>query len=479
MNKRIGFSVLMLLSVACLCLVLFFLLGRKEAAPAQSDLMSPPDEKTEYIYFIGSTEDINSVSVRNNYGEYTMSGGTNPVILGYEDYPISDFYFLHFLDVASRLAKAGFVTDEESNLSIFGLEPAQAQIHIQSAKGGGITLYIGSVSPDNNVYVRLDNSNAVYLAYFFDVSIFLYNLNDLVDTAVTPASVKDQDDRPVFEKIILGGEAREEIVIVKNESAGSGNTAGFNMSPFRIISPLNAAVSMEHEAVFESFFGIYADRFTAKVSDNRNMRNEELSRYGLLRPWSTLELVFAQGSYRILFSKPDSRGSVYIFREGTSFIYEAQASDFAWLEMTHFELMDKMVLLPFIDNIASIDVKTRARTVTFTLSGTNDRLAVKAGNIDIDERNFRIFYQNLVAARYDEYNDVSVNALSPPFLEIVYHYRGRSMSSDTVSFYETMQRRALTSLNGGRAHFTFSTYTDQLLSDLDSVLAGERIRAFL
>ena len=471
MKKRILFVIILLVSLAGLGLVIFFLSREEAKAPSLSASLKEEME-IDFIYNNGSASNIAFVTVRNNFSEYTMTGGENPVFTGYDDYPISIFYYLHFFEVSSRLVSQGFVTDEEANLSIFGLDPSRAQLFIQTNDGRSVTLLVGSVSPDNNIYVKLDNSPAVYLASYFDLSIFMNDFRDLVDTALTPIAQMDQDDELVFDRIVFGGQAREEIVIVKNDF--SGNNMNFSMSPYRIISPLTAASSMEHAEMYESLFGLYADRFVAKVSDNSG-----LSGYGLSSPWSTLELVIEGESCKVLFSKPDNMGNVYACREGTSFIYEAASFNFPWLEITYFELMEKMVILPFIDSVASIDIKSSARTVSFNLSGAGGRLTVKSGNTDIDTGIFRVFYQNLLSARYDEYNDVPVNTSAFPFLEIIYNYRDRTKNADTVSFFSTDSRRVLTSLNSGRAHYTLSIYTDQLLSDLDRVLSGERIRSFL
>ncbi|MCL2266465.1 MAG: DUF4340 domain-containing protein [Treponema sp.] len=477
MNKRIRLAVFLIAGIVCMGLVLFFLTRDRQAQAGGQSISEKTAEPLEYIYNIGGADAIKSITVRNSYGEYTMTAGHSPSFAGYEDFPISDFYKLHFIDVASRLESAGFVTDEEENLSIFGLAPPAASLGIMTDNGQDFTLDIGYIAADNNMYVKRGGSAGVYLAYYFDVSVFLYSIYDLVDTGITPNAQKDKDDILIFDKIILGGSAREEIVIVKNDSYG--HLMNLNLSPYRIIAPLNVSVSMEHEDVYESLFGMYAGRFTAKVSDNINTRLSELDSYGLLRPWSTLELIVGGISYRVLFSKPDANGLVYIYREGTPFVYESSASAFPWLEVTHFELMDKMVILPFIDSVSSVEIKNAGRTVTFSITGEQNRLAVKSGDTVIDTGNFRVFYQNLVTARYDEYNDVPVNTLTSPFLEIVYHYRDGTKAADTVSFYETAQRRVLTSLNKGRAHFTYSVYTDQLLSDLQRILSGERVRSFL
>jgi hypothetical protein len=228
---------------------------------------------------------------------------------------------------------------------------------------------------------------------------------------------------------------------------------------------------MEQMHLLESLFGLRADRAVAK--------SEELDRFALAQPWSTAEITGAGGNFRVSTSKPDNAGMVYIHRQGSPLIYEALTTNLPWLEVSYFDLMNRMVHLPFIDNVASVEIKTQTRTVSFSLSGEGNTLTVKAGTIDINARNFRIFYQNLISARFDEYGGVPTAILPPPFLEIVYHYRDTSKSADTVSFHEATGRRVLTSLNRDRAHFTLLAFTDRILSDLELVLAGQPVRSYL
>jgi len=466
----------MFIVLASLGIVIFILTREDETPP-----VSEQEYETVYIYVTGNISDVKYATIRNGRGEYTIKGGEIPSVAGYDNLPVSIFYFLNILDVSSRLASYGHVTSEAADLSIFGLEPAQAQLTIQSENGKTTVLFIGYSAPDGNMYVKLEDSPDVFLASYFDVSIFLSDLFSLVDTSLTPPAQTDEDETLVFDKIILGGYVRDAITIKPAEKSGNAMSFGF-FSPFEITSPVNAAVSMDQTEMLESMFGLYADRFIADISG----RHGELEIYGLSQPWSTLELTAAGINYSLLFSKPDDNGKVFIHREGTPYIYESAAVNFPWLDIGHFELMNRMVILPFIDSIASVDIKTPQRTVSFSLSGEGSGLKVKAADnsnrslsVDIDTGNFRTFYQNIIGAKYDEYSEYTAAQQQLPFLEIIYNYRDKNKSSDTVSFYQSTARRVLTSLNGGRAHFTLSAYTDKILSDLDLILSGERIRSYL
>ena len=473
MNRRIVFIAVMLLVIASMGIVLF-ILNNEQEIPRETSSAAPAIE--EYIYNTENYE-LNFITVLNSHGEYTLTVGDDIVIKGHEDLPLDIFNIFHILDVSGKLGSRGVITEEADNYSIFGLDPPQAQVYIQPQNGEAVSLFIGSSAPDGGVYVKLGGSMQVNLASYSDVRLFLSGFLELIDTSITPSVRKNQSGAFIFEKIILGGRVREEISITN--SAPVNDVFAHIASPYQIIIPVNIPVSIEKTSVIESLFGLKAGRAAAVLSDDVITRREELNRYGLSQPWSTAEAAGSGADFRILVSKPDGAGKVNILREGTTLIYEAAASNLPWLEVSYFELMDRMVFIPFIDNVASVEIKTPERSITFSLSTEGGALSVNAGSVDIDVGNFRAFYQTLVGTRYDEYSDISAISLPPPFLEIIYNYRSRGISTDIVSFHQASSRRVLTSLNHSRPFFTHSVYTDKILSDLDLVLAGRRVRAYL
>jgi hypothetical protein len=164
-------------------------------------------------------------------------------------------------------------------------------------------------------------------------------------------------------------------------------------------------------------------------------------------------------------------------------VYEADASQLPWLEASWFDLMDRLIIFPFIDSLSTVDVRTPARTVSFSLSGEGDDLKVNFQNINIDTANFRVYYQTLMLAMYDEVSPEKPAPSAKPILEIVYHYRNsigtNGKVADTVSFYSTASRRVLTSFNGGRPFYTFAAYVEKVIADLGQILVGKRVLPYI
>jgi hypothetical protein len=477
MNRRIGFVVVMLAALAGMGAVLLFLSRPPAAAP---DVEPVPEELVYDAGSGGDTSALRAVTVRNNRGEYTLAGGEKPVIDGFEGIPMDSYGLGRVLGVSARLVSRGLVTSDAASLAVFGLDPPSAEVLVQPLEGEAAEILVGSRAPDgSNVYVKLRQRPEIFLAASYEADVFLKGALEFVSIEITPQAKGKETGELPFERIILGGAARRgEAVTIANTGFAAGNGApGIMNSPCRITSPVDAALSMDKGLPpLEALFGLSADRIAAKIS-----ANGELGRYGLAEPWSTVEVNGKEDgeNFRLRASKPDSAGTAYILREGSPLVYEADVSKLPWLELSWFDMMEKLIILPFIDNISGVDVKTPARTVSFSLSGEGDDLTVKAGTAAVDLKIFRTYYQTLIGASYGEQSNASFASLPPPFLEIIYHYRD-GKNADTVSFHRAdSPRRVFVSLNRGRTYFTFSAYTDQVLADLDKVLAGERVRSYL
>jgi hypothetical protein len=477
-NKKIIFIMVMTLALAALGGALF-VLSREPPAP--------PAAVSEEVYIFRAYESGDAaaegpatvlVAVENGAGVYTLIPGDPPVISGFEGLTLDAYSLNRILNTVTKLVSRGLVTENAADFSVFGLDPPRARIVVRTRRDGDQVILIGSDAPDgSNVYIKKAEAPAVYLAPVTDISLCLKGPLDFVDTGITPSPEKENGISS-FEKMTLGGAVRGDapVTIVKEDPAEKSGPPGFMASPYRITSPVDAGLSLDRGLPsLESVFGLRASKAAALISGAA-----DLGPFGLAEPWSTMAVsgIPGQEDFSLRVSAPDGSGNVFIQREGIPLIYRAPASSLPWLELSWFDLMDKLILIPFIDRVAAVEIKTPERTVLFSLSGEGDNLQVKAGDTAIDTAVFRTYYQTLLTAMYDEYADLSPPSLSAPFLEIVSHYRdGRA--ADTIGFYRAASRRILTSLNRGRPFYTFAAYADKVIADLDLVLKGSKVRSYL
>jgi hypothetical protein len=403
----------------------------------------------------------------------------DPFIEGFEGYGMSVWDLNRMLQIPAELVSRGLVDENPGDIAPFGLDPPRAEVRIETA-GGTSALYIGNAAPDgSNVYVGKEGSPGVYLTDSWSLSNYLKRALDFANLDVSPAGIDNGAGGFEFDSVRLGGSVRRgaEITVIKEDlPPPEDETASILSNPYRIIAPLDARFSMDKGLpILQGIFGIKAARAVAKSGG-------DLGRWGLADPWSTAWVggTMAQGlgGFSVRASAPDAQGNVYLMKEGSDLVFQAAAADLPWLSTTWFALMEKLIVLPFIDTIASVEVRTPDRTVEFTLSGEGDDLKIKAGSVDVEASVFRSFYQTLLTASYDEATDISPASLHAAFLEIVYRYRN-GKNPEHIRFYSTGSRRVLINYNGGRVYATLSAYTSKVIADLDQVLAGRKVLPYL
>ncbi|MDR2402600.1 MAG: DUF4340 domain-containing protein [Spirochaetaceae bacterium] len=479
MTKRI--LVIVTLAALAGALAVFMLIFSREDKPAAAANFPSPEEPV-YVPSAGENREISRISVENENGGYTISDAPEEgfFIEGFEDLPVNTNTLSFTVNRLSRL-RSREVVEPAADPAPFGLADPAARVTLSFTDGTTGVLYVGSLAPDGiNHYVKSGDSPAIHLVSSTDLGDCFSRALDFVDKAITPPN--ESPEAPVFDTITLGGLVRgkEPVSIVyrpvpEDDSAASG----FLRNPYRIIRPLEAGVSLDRgPPILQALFGLQADRVAARLGGGLSPAD-----FGLAEPYSTVTVSGTPGGglggFSLRASAPNPEGLVYIQPEGSSLVYEVDESKLSWLGVTFFDLMDRMVRLPFIDSVASIELRGEKPLASFTLSGEGDDLVVKAGDAVIDTANFRPFYQTLIAAIYDEYCDIPAPEEGvPPLLEIVYRYRdGRA--SDTVSFYPASSRRVLTSLNKGRPFYTYRAYTDKVMADLERLLAGEKVLSYL
>ncbi|MDR0399534.1 MAG: DUF4340 domain-containing protein [Treponema sp.] len=470
--KRLVFILSMAVLLGLLSLGLVFLKREDVNVPAPLEL---PDVEYLIDYRDEKYGGLESVTVRNEKGEYTILPGDPPVIPGWESLIVNNFPLSRIVDICDSILSRGLVA-EDADPAVYGLDAPRAQAVIKTKSGEGTTLYIGNDVPDGaGIYVRLEDRPGVYQAGKWDTETFFQGVFDFVDKEISPQLPDDGFGGFEFKEIVLGGTARRDgpirVVYEARESQ-----PGRLKNEYRISGPIEGSLNMDRGYnILKGIPGLYADQAVARIDGEG-----DLARYGLAAPYSTASISGAQEpeAFSLAASKPDEDGNVYICREGVGLVYQAAASNVPWLEATWWDLMERMIILPFIDDIARVEVNSPQRRVVFTLTGEGDDLKVEAGGLELDTSFFRSYYQTLLSAIYDEYTEEKIPSGAQPIMEIVYHYRdGRPLNR--VSFYSAPSRRVLTSLDGGRPFYTYSAYITKVQADLERLLEGQKVMPYL
>jgi hypothetical protein len=477
MTKKLIFILAMAVLAAALGLGLYFL---NRPAKTADDSASPALSDTEYLidYRDEKYGGLASVTVKNEKGEYTVIPGDPPVIPGWESLISSAYPLARIADNSAGLSSRGLVT-EDGDLAVYGLDKPRAQAEIKTKSGDGVTLFIGADVPGGTgVYVCLGGRPPVHQAGKWEMENFFQGVFDFADKELSPQLPDDGYGGFNFEEITLGGAVRPDGLVRVIHQEQKDAQPGRLSNAYRISGPIEASLNLDKGyTILKSIPGVSADRVVARISGAG-----DLALYGLDKPYSTAAvsgtLGQGLGGFSLSASKPDAESNVYVYRQGGELVYQMAASGLPWLEAGWWDLMDKMIILPFIDDVAQVEVISPQRRVSFNLGGEGDDLTVEAQGAELDPKFFRSYYQSLLSAVYDEYTDEKIPPGARPVMEIVYRYRdGRR--PDRVSFYASSSRRVLTSLNGGRPFYTYSAYITKIQNDLDQLLEGKKVLPYL
>ena len=457
------------------------------------DISPPPPEMPEQIFILGAPPatvlvgetgeevlgpmpivdtGVRSVLVTNSYGSFTVWNtgdehiASNFMLEGFEDVDVNRSGIIGIANRAQRLNASRVIEEPGANLADFGLLPPSATADIVYLSGSTARLLIGNEAPGGNIYVMREGSDTIYLVTRANLNHFLQRDVDFVRTAITPAG---PEGVILFSRAVLGGSERT--IIVEETEPEEGRMFGSHTMTY----PTNDRLNHSSVEMLMSAFGLVANSVEAKFDSL-----DELYKWGLDEPFSTLEIESEEfGIFNLIASSPGSAGPgmVYLVRLGVPIVYRVNVSALPWLEVTSFEMMDRMIILPFIDSISTLTVHTADpyQTLVFHLEGEGHDLEVTFNGEQLEDmRQFRQLFQSLIAASFESETEEEIPENANLVMQFIYEYRdGRP--SDVVSFYEGAARRLFVQLNDGPPMLGLTVYLDLVVANIGRFLAGEPV----
>ena len=450
------------------------------------DFVAP--EPIERIFVLGDESgdapSAQTVQVNNEFGSFTIVN-VNPdeefppefTLEGFEDYDLQGSRLIQIANSARSLIASEILFEEDANLAELGLTNPSATITIDYVDGTSAVLLIGDVAPGGDgAYAMRQGDSVVYLIPSNVAESFWRRDLDLLSLSIT----ETPEEMPEIRRAVLGGSVRTEPIVI--EEMPVEEDAPFVLATHLIVSPvqnrLNATLGLE-SLIFS--YGLQADKIEARFESA-----EELEAWGLDEPYSTLEIVSTtHESFKLMVSAPDEYGMVYLIRENHSLVYRLNSQFILWLELTYFEMMDKFLVLPFIDSISLLEIHLPEDTINITLEGEGQELEVfvngalyEAGEGVDSVGNFRTLYQDFLMLRYESIPDEPMSPDAPILLQFTYHYRDGS-PPDTVTVFEGAARRVYVQLNDETPMFGLSSFVDHLYRSIQSFLEGEQVISYL
>jgi hypothetical protein len=340
------------------------------------------------------------------------------------------------------------------------------------------TLLVGDNIPGGGAFYAMREGDAtVYLLSATTANHFVLRKLDFVDNSITETI----QYVPEITRAVLSGHVRPEPIVIEGVEVNVEDDPLMLNTHF-IVSPVQRRLHGHFGfGPLVQSYGLIGNKVEAFLESP-----DELRTWNLDEPYSTLEIVSStHESFKLMVSAPNEYGVVYLVRENVPFVYSIDSHMLPWLELTFFDMMDPLLILPAISTVSRLEIHLSDRIVNITFEDEGDELEVFVDDVPYEAqegvdsvRNFVILYQNFLSTRYESIPDEPMPEGTPILLQFTYHYRDGS-PSDTVTIFEGAARRVFFQLNDETPMLGLSSFVDHLLGSIEGFLAGELVVSYL
>lgn len=481
MKKQIIILVVCLVVAGALGVTLWLLMGY-EPAPDEntSSTASTAVQLTER-----SDYDLDTVTVENEHGRYTVRnlGDGQYTLEGYEDAPLSNAMLKSVANAGVSLRADSVVVESAEDLSAYGLQPPAVRLKASYTDGSDFSLELGAQAPANSgVYARIAGENTVYLLTKNSTNNIFNAPLQFIDKTIVESpddlSAQQSGMTTLPETVTFGGSFRpEEIVIRRVEKDDDDTAQSMGLDLFEMVSPRARSIdSGDPVNVLSGLLSLSASEVSAyKPTDAQR------DAFGLSEPYSTVRFTYLDAEEKeqtvlLRTSVQDDEGFVFIEREGVPVVYRVRAGSLPWYEMAYQDFLSKLQLLPFIDDVKTVTLDFEdGESIVCTLDGEDDDLVVLMNGQNVDGKEFRQLYQNVIGIPSEDYTSEAPAEDAAVLVRVTFAYRdGRS--SDTLALIASdASRKAFLSINGESEFYTKSAYAETLRENCRQLQNGETV----
>ena len=310
----------------------------------------------------------------------------------------------------SRLFAERVVEEDPEDLSLYGLEKPRATARAVLADQSELLFYLGDkTSVGDSYYLQAAGSPTVYTVWRTHGTNFQAALDDLRERRLPrlqPEGVQ------YFHRKWQGV---PEIEIRKTpELAEDEEETEFRLGLWRMDAPYARpqwVEGNEFAKIIEGLSMLWIDEF---VDD----RPADLSRYGLANPRGELLVQGEENTLHLLFGAENKDGMVYFKTLDADNIYAMKKSRLPVMELKPFDLVEKFVLLAFIDRVKQVRIEAGGKEYTLTIERVEKPQAKKrkgeeeesaavyrVNGRETEEEAFKKLYQEVIGLRFDAEND--------------------------------------------------------------------------
>lgn len=480
MKKQIRYIIIAGIILAILIGALVFLLTMPNK---EDESTSSTSSNTATTLIEQATGNIEKIVVQNSGGTYTLMGygaqveskvessGETSTVTTTEMVFTMQEHSSYLIDkdksdalaydcanlVASKVVNANNNPDSD-----YGLDKPRATVTVSFSDGSEKTIKVGNDVPGGkSAYIRMGDSNKIYVVALDSVNSMLVEKLQMFDKTI----LNSLSDDETLSLLSVTGSGRKKALKLEKKAFS-------NISSYYLSSPNQAACDADKiESLCDSsLFPLVADSVAAI-----DVKESDLSKYSLDKPYYILDAKTSTRSYKILVSKPDKDENCYIMLNGADIIYKIESSVIDFMGGDGSDIVSKTIFYPNNLKLKSVDVSYGKIKDTYTIENT---VTKNEDGVDItttkvyyngEETNitlFNKFMRNLSVLERAE-KIPAYDEKSSPVLSVSVTYTDDTI--DTLEIYKG-DKKAIVVLNG-KAVGTTELETAEKLTNCAKFLA--------
>ncbi len=483
----------MLKTALSMLLVLLMLAGATLAVikliPEKEDETPSTDTQDVTVYTFTDT-DVESVSLKRGDGTVVYnaalkessdsSESTTSVVWSIEgiDAALIDASSLSsHMDSLITLSAIREIEAEDG--ADYGFASPLYTINVKTRKGDLKTLLVGNKTPsDSGFYAKLDGGDKLYLLSSDTVAQFDTKNEELAVTTVISAAVSDSATEKYFQESTLT--YFDSLTLKRKNAKTISFISNFDdetnqLIPYMLTSPVNRAGDTE---AVTNLVSIASGGLNATAAYVLNPTAKDMALFGLNSPEMEFELKYGGKTIKLTATEQSDGYFAVMSDSNSKIIFKVNASDLPFANATVDDFLSSMPFIEMITNFESITCATKSDKHVFAIAyatdedGEEDISSVTVNGKEIDDEQFRTYYQYLVGTEPNEtvYDKVSGEA------DFTITCKGRGSNKTTVlKFIKQTDRRYYFEINGEPIGLVSTTYAEKLISYANDLAAGKEI----
>jgi hypothetical protein len=461
-------AVLLLLAAV---MVMMFLTRPEETA----EVITAPEVKTRLLYDI-APQKLKSLTIKNTSGELVIERVDMSdteyffTVPQFSDLPLSIPMIRTIAEAAAAVTAEEIIAENASDMSIYGLSPAQAEFTAQFEDGKETVKHIlvGNETPGGNAYyAAFAGETTVYMIAESSFSYFSDNVDQVIDRVIyaSPVSPEVAAAAPpgsneltrITKMTVTRQNLPYTIEIDFNRASLSPQTAQVSEPTYKLVSPIKMDVDdVKSQPLMSAIFGLTADD-VEKIYPTE----QDLESYGLADPFAAVTMVLNDGPITLKLGETYGDGR-YCMVDGIDIVWKIGNSKLPWATVLPLGVANGVILRSNIFGLSEIAIAGSGLNEKIGVVGTNDDdLTVTVDGKAADAKKFKLLYQYIILVPA---GDIYIENVSDE-AALTIEMKGPEVS-ESLAFYDIGNRRYAVAVNGEVQYSCTAAYFDRLLENI-------------